>query len=162
MVTSYATFEPRSIAVGFEAGGYYALLGAMERAAFADHGVPEGSPGQKNSRASRKRGGPGSHWSDRIKRDGRTRRSLQGATAPIDRCLHCEPACYDHVAEHGLQSRGGFLIAPLLPRVSQLPGQGMTYDKNPTPALVRYATASAASTRGVQGMHSGAFALHDA
>ena len=44
-------------------------------------------------------------------------------------CPFCAPYCYDHVLEWMLQNQ--YIIAPDIPRTTQLAGKGMTYKENP-------------------------------
>jgi hypothetical protein len=48
-------------------------------------------------------------------------------------CNFCEPYCYDHVLEWMLQ--GNKIFVPDIPRVTQLPGKGMTYAENPVTSI---------------------------
>ena len=43
-------------------------------------------------------------------------------------CTFCDPYCYDHALEWGLQ--GKHIISPVMARVTQRPGSGMTYKEN--------------------------------
>ena len=63
---------------------------------------------------------------------------VEGQEPPIPKqlldCPFCDPGCYDHAIEWLLQGR--YFLAPRLPRVSQAPGRGMTYERNPSPPLL--------------------------
>ena len=43
-------------------------------------------------------------------------------------CTFCDPYCYDHALEWGLQGR--HILSPVITRVTQRPGAGMTYKEN--------------------------------
>lgn len=51
-------------------------------------------------------------------------------------CNFCQPYCYDHVLEWMLQDK--YILVPDVPRTTQLPGKGMTYEENPTTPIYQH------------------------